>query len=102
MSAAAFLSRLRNMGFKIRADGLQLFVSPAGRLSEAQREQIQAQRDDLIAACLDPDPRVTCATCVNAHGEWCAAHPRSGLARGYIGGLVTLPQHCPSWQGATQ
>lgn len=48
------------------------------------------------------DPRVTCATCSAAHGDWCAAHPLSGLPRGYIGAIVTLSQHCPTWQGARQ
>lgn len=101
MGAAELLASLHRSGLRVRAEGLQLIVSPAERLSEAHRLAIQADRDSLLAACLDPDTRVVCATCSRAHGEWCAAHPASGLPRGYIGGIVNQLQQCHAWQGAT-
>lgn len=54
------------------------------------------------AAELDPDPRVRCVDCAHARGESCAAHPRSGLPAGVIGGLEKLLQHCPAYETRTR
>lgn len=35
-------------GFALRSDGARLFVSPASRLTDMQREAIKAQKEELL------------------------------------------------------
>ena len=100
MDAPALVLRLRDAGVQLQVDAGILIAAPASLLTDETRAAIRAQRDDLLRLVEDPDPRVTCATCVHARGQWCGAHPQSALADGYIGGIEAQAQHCPAWQGA--
>lgn len=63
----------------------------------ATNDATDAQHGSCATVAIDPDTRVVCITCRHARGDRCAAHPRSGLQAGYIGGIQTLPQICPAY-----
>jgi len=74
-----------------------------GGLSDGwEDDSLTSDGSQVGAAELDPDPRVRCADCAHARGESCAAHPRSGLPAGVIGGLEKLLQHCPAYETRTR
>ena len=99
MSANDLLLHLKSAGFQLHVINDRLSVAPASELSDDDRDAIRMHRDGLVAMLREPDSRVVCITCRHARGERCAAHPRSGLPAGYIGGITTLLQNCQAWAG---
>lgn len=97
MSANDLLLHLKKDGFQLRVINDRLAVTPASELSDGDRDAIRMHRDGLVAMLLEPDSRAVCITCRHARGVRCAAHPRSGLPAGYIGGITELLQNCPAW-----
>jgi hypothetical protein len=51
-AGAALLSELNRAGFILAAEGERLFVTPAARLTAADREAIRAHKRELLAALL--------------------------------------------------
>lgn len=49
MTAAALVQDLRTRGFKLQAADGRLVVTPASRLTDADRELIKRHRDELLA-----------------------------------------------------
>lgn len=82
-----------------RATGPQLSGVIRGESSTACATEDSRAAQHVRCAAVAPvsEARVVCITCRNARGERCAAHPRSGLPAGYIGGITDLPQSCPTW-----
>lgn len=97
MGARELLQRLQGSGLSFRVEAGALLVAPVEAIDDEARAAIREHRDALLRLVADPDRRVTCASCAWPRGHWCGAGARSGLPTGFIGGIETLPQHCPSW-----
>lgn len=50
MDAPAFIARIQSAGFALEIEGDTLFVSPANRLTDPQRQFIRAHKPELLAA----------------------------------------------------
>ena len=69
-SAAGLLADLSARGFAVAAAGDGLRVTPAGRLSEADREAIRAHKAELLALLLTPaaeDPDAWTCRAIEQH-----------------------------------
>lgn len=50
MDANNFIDRIRAAGFKVKADGADLAISPSQKLNDAQREFIKAHKFAILDA----------------------------------------------------
>jgi hypothetical protein len=76
-------------------------ASVAPREPSSRRATDDATTTQQGSCAPDREARVVCINCRHARGDRCAAHPRSGLSRGFIGGIKTLRQNCPCFEVAT-
>lgn len=65
MDAARLLRRLRDAGFRVKANGEDLMVAPSARLTASIRRRIRASRDGLLEAVTEgtPPESVRCVDC---------------------------------------
>lgn len=65
MDAARLLRRLRDAGFRVKANGESLKVAPASRLTASVRRRIRVSRDGLLDEVKEETPpeSVRCVDC---------------------------------------
>jgi hypothetical protein len=110
MYALELLQGLHHAGF-VLALGTEgkLLVTPASRLTEMDRAEIRAHRDDLVRLLTKPVPvlaatadAVSCVTCVHrTRADVCGKPVEAGLASHFeVFFCDTLPGAgvaCPAW-----
>jgi hypothetical protein len=110
MPATDLLSYLNAAGFRIAVvERRQLVVSPASRLTDAERDEIRHHRDELVAMLVPPgDATDDCHRCVEcAHyrpaARRCTDPARAGLLTPEVGpDLAGVPQRCPAFASASE
>ena len=104
MGARELLADLADAGLSIAADGGDLVIRPASKLSDDMHAMLRAAKSDLLALLSPPTPKRTCTDCAHRLRRGTCAEPvAAGLATHF--GIRWAPdghaQSCPAYEAAT-
>ena len=79
MGARELLADLADAGLSIAADGGDLVIRPASKLSDDMHAMLRAAKSDLLALLSPPTPKRTCTDCAHRLRRGTCAEPAVAL-----------------------